>query len=1160
MDREYIISVIVQGRDLFSSILQDAAEKGSKALSNLRVEHDKLKRSFNERMGGGKDFFGGLGVGIESAVRGLRRLSSEAIAGERALVRMGYNIGYSLTNGLMSAGNALTKFRGTMALLIGVVVLLAQAIFALVGYLGALASAAAVAATGLAGALVAAIAQLIPVVGLLAAAMNRVKAASEAAALAQKANASASADAATQALEQRRAQESLENALYSLKQAHYSVADAQQHVIDSGIRLIDARREAARNLQNVNNAERDAILATRDAELALIEARERAANAQRNRAQAEGDIAGIQSRISEQRARIERARVQGDPNAIAESEQQLAIMQGNLQSARSSLPDSTAQSRANLDISQAEQRLKEAKISQARATQDANVANDKGVEKSGLVVQALRDQREANRALERALHNVQVQQRNVRDQTLAVIAVSQGVTTAQKAYNDALKELSPAERGFVQSLMRIKETWKRVSGPITDPIVASFARALDKIGEMLKDPKLRTSFAGLGVELGKSIDSLSTSLTSPGARKFFEFLADSAKENLPIFVRLLESLGKLFAQIAEAAAPLFHDLLTQFTEWVERGADKKDNVERFRNFFDDSFKYIGAIARLTVEFVKLIAVIAGGGKGSGLDAINQLTGAFENWQRALSTPEGRKKLEEFFKKAREDAQALYDVFRDILVLMRDIQDSKFLENVAKVFTELLLPALDKAFRILSWIASIIGWMSRTLPGGGIAKEFFQWVAAFTILSAVVPGFGAALRTIASIIATRLLPLMAQMLIAVGPVGWIAIAIGTLALLEAKFHFVERTQKWFHDRWNDLWSKLPAPVQRLQGIVERFGGMFGPGFIIKSVDRFADMFVGIIKRLRQALNNPVESIKTLFTDMVTGILSKLESIFNAFITAYNETIGRLGFLPGIPDKLDKVDLDGSDAKKQKKDFAAAEKIASSHEGGMPVPGAAGTPVTIRAHAGEWVLNAMQQARVMAAVGASKLSSVRDYIFGGTPIKKDRLGHHIVKPSASATKKRGDNGVVYAIDRDAEGNSITFVELKSGQWSQVAVTPAGEAARTPTHFSMNSNLLYRRSPLRQALGNLMQSGDDILANAFRNRHNIGYDFRDPGSRIAPSATGAGFAEGGVITNADDIGAKRQSKNINLGGLTLNTTQAEADVNHILRQAGMMLEVAY
>jgi cell wall-associated NlpC family hydrolase len=777
VDRDYIIRILIEGKDRFSSALQGAVAK-------TRTEVDKLKASYagagaegnaldtqwQKMAGSGRGLVGvvkDLGRETSSARGHVRGLLNDVRDGERDLNRVERAFA-SLGRGIQAVLPSMQQFGSALAkgiealptaglgivALGSAITLLLPLLVGLGAALTAVASATAVAAAGLAGGLLAGLAQLVPIAGLAIAVFERLKLVFAAVGLQEKAQQSASKDAATAANDHRQKVEALSNALWSLRQAHIAVGLAQQHIIDSEKRLAQARLEATRRLVDDRNQQVDAVLSVRDAELSLLEAQQKLREDEKLSIQQQQEVANIRQQRKNQAEALQQLIARGAPaDQIAAAQEHLAELTSNLSSAQTTAATGASQlqvARDKLSVDQAEQRLKESRIQSFRATQDLNKAEKLGIERSPEVVQAKRDEVAATQALINARHDVMVQERGVADAERSLKTASTTATGATQALNTALKELSPSEKNLVGVITRLKDVWEKVTRPITDGIVNAIARGLDKVTQMLQDPKIVSAFTKLGKAFGAAIDSLSSFFTGPAGRKFIEFFTGQATKNLPIFVRLFENLLKFLGDIAKAAAPIFTDLLKSATSGIA-GWDKSFNapaatgkspltrrtgapstVTRGDVFFQNAEIAMKTFFRFTGAFLRLLGAIIAAGDKPGLGAFDSLISTLNRWTAWIRSHP--KEVNEFFSNGITITGKFLVLAGKLVGLFAKLSDNQGFSNFIDALGNLAVSVASDVFNALAIFLDAIAKLA-AVPGVG---QSMRAIADAFIILALVP--------------------------------------------------------------------------------------------------------------------------------------------------------------------------------------------------------------------------------------------------------------------------------------------------------------------------------------------------------------------------------------------------------------------------------------
>lgn len=239
----------------------DQTLKGSTAKDSIR-DIDKAAKDLTSRFdkaGKETERLGSRTRGLTGEMSRLRQENERNAPAATKLGRALQSLNGHLDNNSKSAGIFRQNFAGLRVGILGLTTILPIAIGALTdlaGLLIAVASAAALAGAAIGGALVASMAQAAPVIGLLVVAFKQLSDIIKLTGQQQKLAGQAAHDATDKSL-------ALSRRLEQERQAHVALANAQKQ-------LIQARRDALRNIQDLNAAEKEAEATSRRATLSLI--------------------------------------------------------------------------------------------------------------------------------------------------------------------------------------------------------------------------------------------------------------------------------------------------------------------------------------------------------------------------------------------------------------------------------------------------------------------------------------------------------------------------------------------------------------------------------------------------------------------------------------------------------------------------------------------------------------------------------------------------------------------------------------------------------------------------------------------------------------------------------------------------------------------------
>jgi len=760
-------------------------------------------------------------------------------------------------------------------LLLGAVGFAQQLITVLGGLAGsflAVASSAAQAAAAIGGMFVAGIAEALPMVGIFAATMFRVKAVMDAVNQSQLLQQQQATKAATAGKKQADAADAIANAEDGLKSAHDGVAEAQDRLAEAQDKLGEARRQGRRELEDLIRAENDAKLAALGAALSQKEAQQALIAAQQR-----GDVEGIQ-----------RA--------------QLAVLE-----AQSDAEDKLTQKR--------------------RASADAERGRRGGVEGMPGVKQAKKDIEDAQKAADKAADSVEKARRGVEHAKRQSDQASAGAETAAAKLNFLLAQLSPAEKRLYNAITNIQKLFREgVFRDITDTLVNSFARSIEKITRILQRPDILNTARKLSRGMSQEFNRIFDSFTSDKMVKQFERIAEQGRKNLHPLATIISRFGRSLANIAEEAGPALHDLLefiaglaNQFLRLTNR---KKDMEE----FFKTGEKHFEAWIKLGLSVVNLFLAIAGaGGARTGLETINDATKAIDGLTKKVS--DNREGVGKFFEDARHVTGKVVEVLAAAGVELGKSFTPERIDKFAKLLTDVVIPALGNVIRFLGEANSIVVEFAAT----PIGEHILKWgIAAFVLFNV----FGKILSTVTALKLALDLGKGATKLVssALGRTGARAAATGVRAaapagglaegflgggavageagaaaagggaaaalvpvaavvavtaavvLLLKKFGLLDDAWKAIKDGASAFWKEVKPS---LDDLIDSFGKLWdtikkGEGPIGDAIDLlkpFFDVLVAVAKVVLPALGRALGRVFGGFIDVLTGVVDILSGDFD-----------------------------------------------------------------------------------------------------------------------------------------------------------------------------------------------------------------------------------------------------------------------------------------
>ncbi|MGV9278050.1 peptidoglycan DD-metalloendopeptidase family protein [Streptomyces griseosporeus] len=515
----------------------------------------------------------------------------------------------------------------------------------------------------------------------------------------------------------------VENAQRSLARAQRSLQDAQ---VQAAERVRQAQQQVASAERELSSAQRDARQAQQD----LTEARRQAVR----------DLQDMNNRLKDGR--------------LSEREATLAVQQAEEDLARTRTNPAATQlqiQQAELARDRAVQSLEEQRTEVQRLEKDTATANKSGIEGSKAVVQAKQQVANANQQIadrQRALAEAQAGvtkaqaegQRQIADAQQAVADAARAVADAQanaaaqtSKLDQALARLSPNAKAFVGQLQAMAPAWRDMKLDVQDRLFSGLGTRLGQVGAQVL-PTVRRGLIGAAGELntmGKNALNAVSNLQKTGQlRQVF----DGIKQSLGNVSRIPGQMVTGFAQLSIAAQPAFDRMTKGAAGAMDRVMDKLSKkledgslTDAINTALDVAVKFAGLLGDIGAIFGSIFkaASTAGG------DFFGTIGAAIKEIRRVLEMPEMQ--------------AALVSIFRA-------------LNAIAKLLAGALGAALQALMPVLAALSPVIEVLAAQL--GPIIARIFQELgsALMPVIQALMPIIVDVVKIVANL-AVMLLPLL-----------------------------------------------------------------------------------------------------------------------------------------------------------------------------------------------------------------------------------------------------------------------------------------------------------------------------------------------------------------------------------------------------------------
>jgi hypothetical protein len=378
------------------------------------------------------------------------------------------------------------------------------------------------------------------------------------------------------------------------------------------------------------------------------------------------------------------------------------------------------------------------------------------------------------------------------------------------------------------------------------------------------DPRILGPLRQIAEQIANSIRRITRELTSDRFIKFFSLMAKESARNIPLLTTIAIKVARIFSVIAQAASPALRKFLEFFDDLVTKGDEatgSKSGLSRLQRFFLRGEEMAESFAKLTGAVIGLFAALAGAGAAdTGQSAVDQLT---EQIKKATDwVNENKDKVRQFFKDSLDASKAIASAVFAIGKALAIVFDSKAVEDFARVFKDVFLPAITDAVIALGAFTQlfvkfldlpVVGELARfalsVLLIHKAFSTFFKLLGPFSarlvLLLGRIPLLGIVVRAFA-----------ASMRVAIAVMGgpWgilIAAIIAGIVILDRKFHFIQPVIHFLGKTFKDTFENIKVIVSYVAPIVAHFlekiiGGAFKfvKGVLIDTVDSFLGAFTQI----------------------------------------------------------------------------------------------------------------------------------------------------------------------------------------------------------------------------------------------------------------------------------------------------------------------------
>lgn len=367
---------------------------------------------------------------------------------------------------------------------------------------------------------------------------------------------------------------------------------------------------------------------------------------------------------------------------------------------------------------------------------------------------------------------------------------------AQKAYTDALADMSPATRATAKSFIGLKSDFAKWSDSLSGSTMPVFTKGIEILRDLL--PTLTPFVQSAATALSGFLDDVARGVKSAG---FKGFAADLARLSGPTLTGLLTSLKNVgiglggmlaaFMQASSAIGSGLTDMTAKFAAWGQ-GLQNSEGFAQFLQMASTGGQTLGVLGGAAVNLLSAVSPLI----GTTAMLANGLAKIINNTPAPVLTT-----LAAILATVKISMMA-YSAITTVVALKNKLmalsQTPVILGwirmNAVGVASMLRIAATSTASAATTaaaWVGSALvsigTWIASVVRAGITAAAQFLMMAARAVVWAAV--------------------MAAQWLIAMGPIGWIIAAV--IALVAVIVLNWDKIKAWTGAIWNWVWGKIQS---------------------------------------------------------------------------------------------------------------------------------------------------------------------------------------------------------------------------------------------------------------------------------------------------------------------------------------------------------------
>lgn len=336
---------------------------------------------------------------------------------------------------------------------------------------------------------------------------------------------------------------------------------------------------------------------------------------------------------------------------------------------------------ANLRYRQSINSLERIRRENERLRVDTAEANKAGVEGSDEVVAAKERVAEATRAVEDAEENLAETVKDaaranadaqdaIQDAMAGTGAGAVGAAGGVDEFAEAMANLSPSAREFVESILDLKGAWTDLRLATQESLFKGLGPAVKSLADNYF-PILKNGLVGFNTEFNTFFHNVIDRLNSPEIQGVWSSFYENARLGLGPMLEGFNKLGEAFAKLSEIGSrsfPRIGEAINGWADGVLRFIDA--NPERIHGWIDDAVTAFGKLMETGKQVLRVIKNIFAPGTEEGQAMWDKINETLASWADTIGDPENQESLKKWFEEAKTLAADIKTIIEATAGLIR----------------------------------------------------------------------------------------------------------------------------------------------------------------------------------------------------------------------------------------------------------------------------------------------------------------------------------------------------------------------------------------------------------------------------------------------------------------------------------------------------------